>query len=333
MNVEIKKFDMKKCAFIGYFGKSEYIRKLTNNIIGYFNRKNIDVIIASSDYIPSFDGVKNYITLRNVVDKNYITTGLYPMFCIQENKFIKMSAYQNKNVNPYNYFIKLHQILPNYASLLGYDYYYYVDADSVLRESHFDIITSDSWDYTKMHLYTLGNNSVVYMFSLIHGNLTVAKKLFSEENLDYVSEVSKVRTIMVNECALYEIAQKHLDESVIHDKTQAEVFEKFNTCSSRNVASVFFKRDSNEFYFLQYKGDHGDNQFSAKLLDGNGNILVENHMTNCNQWYCAKLQNHTTYIIKYFQGPLLDEYLDKTTIIYTDPENKDLHQDFVEKYI
>lgn len=143
---------MKKCAIIGFFGKNEYRKKLLKDIIAYFSKKNIDVIIASSEYIEKFDGVKNYITLKNVIDALYSSQDVFAYTAIGDMVFRKGNLYK-KNINSANYFIKQHQICSHYAKLLGYDYYYFLEFDAIIKETYFDKITSDDWDYSKFHVY------------------------------------------------------------------------------------------------------------------------------------------------------------------------------------
>lgn len=320
---------MKKCAIIGYHGKNEYRKNLAKALISYFNEKNIDVILASSDHIPTFDGVKNYITLKNVIDKNYTSTGLFQFYYLAGKRFNQSPSYKNSNINPHNYFVKQHQITVNYAKTMGYSHYYFTEVDMVLNKSFFDKITSDSWDHSKLHLYTF-NQKEHYMLGILHGNLDIACKVWSEENLNYMLELLKSKTIFVTENLLYEIAQKHLDEIVVHENPYTDVFEKYNTCSIRNTATIFFDHANKVYHYLQYKGDHYNNEFSAQLCDENESVLVEHHMTHRGVWFTAVLENHKTYIIKYYEGPISNYYLSKVSKIYTDPENTELHQNFVE---
>lgn len=320
---------MKRCAIIGYFEKNEYRKKLAKDLISYFNQKNIDVILASSDNIPAFDGVKNYITLKNVVEENYTTVGLFQFFIAANKKFIQLPSYKNSNINPHNYFVKQHQITSNYAKMLGYSHYYFLEVDMVINKSHFEKITSDNWDHSKLHLYTFKQKEH-YMLGLLHGDLNIACKVWSNENLDYISSLSKTKQIFVTEQALYEIAQKHLDEIVIHDNVYTDIFEQYNTCSIRNTATIFFDPINKVYHYLQYKGDHYNNQFSAQLCDENEKVLVEHHMKHRGVWFTAVLENYKTYIIKYYEGTIEEEYLSKITKIYTDPENIELHNNLME---
>lgn len=320
---------MKKCAVIGYFGKSEYRKNLARSLISYFNQRNIDVILASSDHIPVFEGVKNYITLKNVVDENYTTTGLAQFFVAVGKKFWQFPSYKNSNVNQHNYFIKQHQISANYAKLLGYEYYYFLEVDAVINKSYFDLITSDSWDYSKMHLYTFQQNEH-YMTGFLHGNTNISTQVWSKNNLDYACGLSKIKTIYVSEHALYEMAQKHLKDIVVHENIYTDVFERFNTCSIRNSASIFFDHSNKVYHYLQYKGDHYNNEFSAQLCDENDNLLTQHHMTYTGTWFTAPLENYKTYIIKYYEGPLQEEYLSKVSRIYTDPNDTNLHYNWVD---
>lgn len=319
---------MKKCLIIGYYGKSEYRKQLANQMIEYFNQKNIDVIMASSDYMPQFDGVKNYITLKNVIEKTYTTTGLYQFSTVNDRMFCQSPSYKNKNINPHNYFVKQHQISVNYAKMLGYDYYYFLEVDGVIKKSYFDKITADDWDYQKMHLYTFKQKEH-YMIGFLHGNLNIASQILSEDNLDYISNLSKTKNVCVTECAYYEMAQKHLNDITVHEDEYTEVFEQYNTCSIRNCAEIFIDHSTKSFHYLQFKGDHYNNEFSAQLFDEKNNLLSQYNMKNRGMWATVPLHNHRTYIIKYYEGPLSEEYLSKVSTVYTDPENKELHHNWI----
>ncbi len=320
---------MKKCAVIGFYGKSEYRKKVLQDIIDYFYEKNIDVIIASSDHVEKIDKVKNYITLKNVIEESYITPNIYSFVQIDNQKFFTGKRYK-RNINPENYFIKQQQISAYYAKMLGYDYYYFLEFDAIIKKSYFDEITSDSWDYSKVHVYNFTRelNSTDYMIGFFHGNLDIATEIYKQENIDWSASLRLEKTIFGVENNLYHICQKYKQSVVEHPHTASDAFEKYNLFSTNNSAEIYFDTANNSYIYVQYRGDYFDNEFAAQLyLDDS--CIDQGHLIAKGNWRIMRLENHRNYTIKYYDGPISDYTFHKSSTIYTDPSNQDTHTNWV----
>jgi len=321
---------MKKCAIIGFFGKNEYRKKLLKDIILYFNNKNIDVIIASSDHTEQFEGVKNYITLKNVVDDVYVTPGILPYSQYGNLRFWRGVSYK-KNINAANFFIKQHQISAYYANMLGYNYYYFLEFDAILKQSYFDHITSDSWDYSKFHVYnfTRAMSNSDYMTGFNHGNTSVAIEIYKQENLDWIKTECLSTTMFGAEQNLYHICQKYKDKVVEHSEGWSDVFEKFNMFSINNSAEIYINHADKSFTYMQSKGDFFDNDFSVQLYIDD-RLIFEEYMKFRGHWKILQLIPYRNYTIKYFDAPASDYTLHKSVNIYTDPNDTTIYNNWVQ---
>ena len=322
---------MKKCAIISFYGKNEYRKNLVRNIISYFNKRDIDVILASSDHIEKFDGVRNYITASNVVSNRYMSENLYKSYEAIGRKFLVGMTY-NAKINQTNYFVKLHQTVTSYAKLLGYDYYYFLDFDAIIRENYFDIITSNDWDYSKFYVYDFRKYTLQdeYMVGFLHGNLEIANQIWSQQNLDTAEELCKTKTIYGPEGVLYEICQKYKEHISYNKFNVKTAFIKYNTISSANSAHIYYDRTNNSYIFLQYKGEaEYDTSFSVELYMEN-ELIYSNHISTNYVWHVIPLQNYKNYTIKTYDGEISNDTFCKVVDMYTDPNDTKCHINWVE---
>jgi hypothetical protein len=326
---------MKKCVIIGHVDRSKYRNDQLNRLIEYFNSRKVDVIITSSDHIEKRDGVKNYITTQNVSDGVYNTKMDQTHFTPGINKLFRMNnGYKNEKMKGENYFAKRLNITTEYVHLLGYEYVYLIESDCEIRKDYFDTITDENYNY-ETTLYTLGYPDF-YSMAIAHGTVKEMKELFSEYRLSKLEQSILGGTTVVGiENAIHHIVEGMDQEQRSKIKVVSEdvgyMFEKYNTSSSMNTADVFFESNTNSYSFLMMKGDYMENTFSCELFCGD--VSIFNHtLINTGLWFCFKLENHKEYTIKYYEGPFDEYYLSQTKIIYTNPENIDLHNNIVEDY-
>ena len=142
---------MKKCAIIPCFISNQYRRDLIISQTKFFNDLNIDVVLVSSNHIEKIEGVKNYITINHVINKKYLSEGIFPYCCIDGIKYYSGTAYSN--ISASNFFVKLFQASFNYCKNLGYDFCYVLDFDNIIKESHVDVAFGKNLDYSKIYIF------------------------------------------------------------------------------------------------------------------------------------------------------------------------------------
>jgi hypothetical protein len=328
---------MKKCVIIGHVDKSKYRIDQLDRLIDYFNSRNVDVILTSSEHISERKGVKNYITTKNVTEKFY-TSELYQTTWVGEIKraFMQRDTYNNNYINPRNFFIKRFNITSQYAYLLDYDYVYLMESDVEIRKDYFDEITKEDYDYENMKLYSFGYE-IHFSASLLHGPTSLVKELFSDKMLQHLEKiVSDGVTVCGIEHAISNI--KDGLESQISDRIDvitdpvSMFFEKFNTASSSNIADIFFDKTQEKFFFLMMKGDRIDNTFSCELFSDD-TIIHSQTIEQMGIWFSWQLETNRSYKIKYYEGQIDEYYLSYTKEIFTDPQNTELHNNTVEDYV
>ncbi len=322
---------MKKCAVIGFYGKNEYRKNLLKDIISYFNSKNIDVIIASSDHIQEFSGVRNYITLKHAVDNIYSTEGYYAFFQLGDRRFY--TGRTNKgSINGRNYFIKQHQISAYYAKLLGYDYYYFLEFDAILNINYFDKITSNDWDTSKFHVYNFMKKytSEEYTTGFLHGNTNVATKIWSQENLEYIESIRKEVVMFGVEANLYRIGQKHINDIIYHPNHHSDVFVQFNSISNGNSAEIYYDTKNKSYVYMQHKAEKDfGSSFGAQLYIDDNNIYSQD-MKDDGSWFIMPLQNYRKYTIKYYDSYISEANFHRQNVFYTNPDDTDMHMNWID---
>jgi hypothetical protein len=180
---------MKRCVIISNYANNAYRKSLLKDKIELFNSQNIDVILASSDHMETYDGVKNYITTSHVCDKQYLTENIFSLFAIDKTVFF--TNFSNRKIWHSNYFIKLYQTTLNYAKNLGYDFCYFIEFDSVINKNHYSFIFNEV-DYTKVYFYSLGH-PCLYQTIFFYGNLNVLCSFFTEDKLSEIEDFAKKR--------------------------------------------------------------------------------------------------------------------------------------------
>jgi len=303
---------MKRCVIISNYANNVYRKSLLNDKIKLFNSQNIDVILASSDYMESFDGVKNYITVHHVCDSHYLTEGIYPYFSIGNKSYFR--NINNRNILYSNYFIKLYQISFNYAKNLGYDFCYFIDLDVILNKDHLNSIFNEI-DTGKVYFYTLGSKDS-YQVTFFYGCLDVLTTFFTEDKLNYMDIYSKKHFILSNEHVAYVLTHKHKD--VVELKNEEDsVFESRNLFSINNQAEVYYDSSRNEYIFLAAKGDYCKNEFGVELYEEDS-LIFSNVFSQYSTCHVQTLRHDTNYTIKYYDTHISSDTLSKVTKVFTD---------------
>ena len=304
---------MKKCVIIMCNLVNEYRRDLLKQKIEFFNKRNIDVIVTSSNHIDKFDGVKNYVTVEHVVDKKYLTEGIFPTVDIHGLRFFKGYSH-NKNLSHLNYFIVTHKTLYNYCKNIGYDFCFLIYLDWILKDDYFDNLIKEL-DTSKVYFYNFETNNVLHdMF--LYGNLNSLINSFNDEKLSELENTAKTITVLTNEVALF-ILFKNNKDLVIKTDSVNEVFEKTNLFSINNSAEIYYDINENFYHLVCFKGDGFDNKFAVELFE-NDQLIYKNSFSNRGSAFYIILKNDTSYTIKYYDSDIInDYYLSKISKIYT----------------
>ena len=303
---------MKRCVVISCYVVNAYRKSLVQGLIDTFNKANIDVILASSDHIPNFSGVKNYITCKNIRNENVLSDGLKAYFSAAGMTFYRVS---DSNIYT-GYFFRLYQIVTAYAKNLGYEYMYFIDQDMVLREDYAEKVLSNDIDITKVHAYQLSEIED-YQVTFFHGNINILSGFFSDDSINHISTLSKTRYIANIETAFAIIAKDH-PNLVLHKKEAKEIFSKINLFSSSNLADVYFDSKNKRYLFLHAKGDISpDSVFSTELIL-DGKVVYSNTHSHVGAWNLMQLEPFKQYAIRYYDAHISPDTLYKTTSIYTD---------------
>jgi hypothetical protein len=293
---------------------------LVQSHIDTFNKAGVDVILVSSDHIPKLNGVKNYITCKNVCDISYLSEGQSYIKIGEEVTFWRNSKTAQAKLYS-SYFIKLYQIVTAYASNIGYDYMYFIDQDMVMSQSTINDAFSTNLDTSKVHLYTWDfrtdiEKSSEYQVTFFHGNLKSLKSYFTDEKLNSLAIESREKYIMCVENAFYFLAQNDSNIS-FYIKNPYDMFDKYNMFSSNNVADVYFDPNANSHTFLHHKGDLGlHSTFSAELYKEN-ELIYSNTLRHAYNWSTINLLPNTKYTIKYYDNEICADTLSKTTELNT----------------
>lgn len=304
---------MKKCVIISNFVNNDFRKSLLKEKIKLFNEHEIDVILASSDPMQVYDGVKNYITINHVRNATYITEGIYPVVTIDNVDFFR-TLFNNK-ICYLNYFINLFKISFNYAKNLGYDFCYFIEFDVLINKNHHNFIFNEI-DTTKVYFYTLGNENT-YQTCFFYGSLEILTSHLTDDKLNYFELFSKKDRTDSNEHLIYLLLHKHKDVvSLNFDENY--IFEKRNMFSSNNQAEVYYNPKNKNYLFLAHKGDYCDNIFSVELFEEN-NLIYHGTFSVYLSFYLYTLKNNTNYTIKYYDDIISESTIYKTSNIYTDP--------------
>ena len=305
---------MKKCVIISCFVNNQYRKELLKNQIKFFNDLKIDVILTSSDHIEKMDGVKNYITCTNVVDKKYISETMHPVVFINGMEY--HSNTEGSNIKYKNYFLKMYHTVVNYSKNLGYDFCYFKEQDCIINNQHIPTAFSEDLDYSKIYFYDLQHESE-YQTTFFYGNATALSELFCETNLDKMENLSKKSDVLTYENATFIMANWNKENVIVLQNSESDVFFRKNMFSSSNVANVYYNQETKEYWFLQYKGDSCENEFACELFLED--VLIHSgHETRIGYWSLYKLENNRNYKIKYYDAAISDLTLSKTLNIYTD---------------
>lgn len=292
---------------------NEFRKDLLRQKIKFFNDRNIDIILTSSDHMEKFDGIKNYITIDHVSESKYLTEGFFPSINFSENVFFRGYSHTRK-INHLNYFIIAHKTLYSYCLNLGYEFCYLIYLDFVLNAEYFDNFSKEI-DYSKIYFYTFDKKNILNDMFLC-GNLKVLSNGFSDEKLNYIEKFSKESIILTTEVALYLLFYNNKDLIIKTDSDQV-VFDKSNIFSSNNSAEIYHDALSDSYTFLCYKGDSFKNKFACELYE-NEVLIYSGKFVENNVFYILNLNSNKIYTIKYYDDDTIDDYfLSKVSKIYT----------------
>lgn len=317
---------MKKCVIISNYVNNEYRKSLLKEKIELFNSHNIDVILASSDPMDRYEGVKNYITNNHVCESHYLTQGYYPYFCANNMRFLR--NLNNNKVLYSNYYITLYKIITHYCKNLGYDFLYFIDLDVLINKDHYNFIFNEI-DTSKSYFYTLGSNNS-FQVTFFYGNIDILKSLFTDEKLNYIEWLAKRETKISNEEIVYILANQHKDIIAIN-LPEDDIFERRNLFSSSNQSEIYFDSTHNRYIFLFAKGDYCKNTFSTELFEEN-TLIYSGTLTNYCEFHIVYLKDNTNYTIKYYDNMISESTLSKVKHVFTESGKSATPNNWIEHF-
>ena len=307
---------MKQCIIISNYIINEYRKELVLDKIKLFKSYGLDIILVSGEHIQKLHDVENYITVKNLSLANYKTSGIYSHFIIGNLKFVKI---EGKSINHNNFYIKMYQIVVNYAKNLGYDFCYFIDQDTILKESFCNFIFDENINKSLVYFfeYTIPEVKSAVELTFFCGNTSKLSNLFSENNLSWLENFAKQNTVYVLENSVYFLIDKFKNDCIkILNYKNEEIFLKHNLISSANNADVFYNYKHNKYVFLHSNGNPCSNHFGAELYL-NDTLIYSNTFDKIGHFYFKYLENDENYKIKSYENFILEKSLVDIKNIFT----------------